>query len=135
MKLPFDRLDRLDDGEQRKRDAHKTLEKYRALIIEQFRRRFLCILLEHGTATIDDVRELMELPTGMDATCLGAVPGPLARAGIIRRVGYVKSERADAHARPISVWELLDSHAVVEWIRSHPTDLGLSEDHPPTETE
>ncbi|MCQ8205440.1 hypothetical protein NP569_24435, partial [Vibrio parahaemolyticus] len=57
-------------------------------------------LLAAGTATADDVRDAVELPPGVDPRCLGAVPGELADAGIIRATGYVRTTRPAAHARP-----------------------------------
>ena len=51
----------------------------------------LARLLSAGTATADDVIAAVTLPPEIDPRCLGAVPGPLARAGIIRSDGFVKS--------------------------------------------
>jgi hypothetical protein len=73
-----------------------------------------------GQATADDVRDALDLPEGIDPVCLGAVPIALARAGIVRRVGYVPTCRPDAHARPVSLWALADRAAAVRWLADHP---------------
>ena len=52
--------------------------------------------------------------------CLDAVPGALARAGIIERIGFTDSRRADAHARPVSVWRLADCKAARAWLATYP---------------
>lgn len=106
-------------GEARKKAAHVLLEARREQYIRDARRVLLTRLLEHGTATIDDVREAVELPNGIDPKCFGAVPGQLARAGIIRRIGFATTTRAIAHARPVTVWGLADAGRAQTWLASH----------------
>lgn len=106
------------DGEARKLSSHELLEARREKVIRDARRVLLTLLLEHGSATIDDVRDVIELPKGIDPKCFGVVPGQLARAGIIRRVCYMPSTRAVAHARPVSVWRLADAHKAQAWLKS-----------------
>ena len=65
---------------------------------------FVQILQEKGQATINDLRERMAIPADMDPRWLGGVTSTLASRGIIRQVGYVKSERA--HGREVKSWEL-----------------------------
>lgn len=108
------------DGERRRDDAHALLAKYREAYVRRCRRVLLAALLERGTATMDDVRSVVTLPDGIDPVCVGPVPGELARAGIIERVGYVPSTRADAHARPLSLWRLRDRAAAACWLAEHP---------------
>lgn len=108
------------DGETRKRDALTNLEANRETIILQARRRFLSHALYHGTVTVDDARDGLSIPEGVDPVCLGAVPGGLARKHIIRRVGYIPSKRPEAHARPLSVWQLQDASAALAWLRANP---------------
>ncbi len=100
--------------------AFATLEAHRACVIRQARRAFLAHLLRHGAGTLDDVRPALEIPHGVDPVCLGAVPGALARKHIIRRVGYRPSVRAEAHARPVAVWALLDAQRARAWLAAHP---------------
>ncbi len=107
-------------GESRKLDALAMLADRRDLCVLRGRRALLTALLATGEATDDDVRDTLTLPGGIDPVCLGAVPGALARAGIIRRVGYVPTCRPDAHARPVSVWTLADRAAAVRWLADHP---------------
>lgn len=111
------------DGESRKRNALDNHEANRERIILQARRRFLSHALQHGTVTTDDARTDLTIPKGVDPVCLGAVPGGLARQRIIRRVGFVNSKRPEAHARPVSVWELRDVGKAVAWLRANPEPL------------
>ncbi len=108
------------DGEARKLDAHALLEARREVYVLRGRRVLLQRLLDAGEATADDVRDAVELPDRINPVCLGVVPGPLARAGIIERVGFVESRRPDAHARPVSVWRLADRAAALTWLAAHP---------------
>jgi len=108
------------DGEARKLNAHALLEARREVYVLRGRRALLAALLAGREATADDVRDAVELPDEINPVCLGVVPGPLARAGIIERVGFVESRRADAHARPVSVWRLADRAAALAWLAAHP---------------
>ncbi|HEY4258640.1 MAG TPA: hypothetical protein VGM98_00710, partial [Schlesneria sp.] len=87
------------------------------------RRILLAVMLERGKASADDVRERLKLPPHIGPVCLGAVPKPLSVAGIIRRAGFVTSARPEAHARPVSVWELVDAAAARQWIINHPSQV------------
>lgn len=109
-----------DAGVSRKLDALAVLADRRELYVLRGRRALLTALLAVGEATADDVRDAVGLPSGIDPVCLGAVPVALARAGIIRRVGYVPTCRPTAHARPVSVWALTDRADAVRWLRDHP---------------
>ena len=110
----------ITDGECRKSGAHAVLTDRRELWILRGRRALLGKLLRDGRATADDVRTAVELPAGIGPKCLGPVPAPFARAGIIRRVGFTASTRAKSHARPVSVWELVDADAARQWLAGHP---------------
>ena len=120
------------EGRRRKDAAHALLEARRDRFITQARRELLGVALERhtvsvrGRATPDDVRERLTLPADIGPVCLGAVPKPLALAGIIRRVGFVTTSRLVAHARPVSVWELVDAHAARQWLANHPTPMLLT---------
>ncbi|MDA1053797.1 MAG: hypothetical protein O3C40_25390 [Planctomycetota bacterium] len=100
--------------------AIELLEERRQVIVNRGRRALLTRLVTGATATADDVRAAVELPETIDPVCLGAVPGALARAGIITRAGFVATARPDAHARPVSIWSLADREAALEWLRGHP---------------
>ncbi len=96
-----------NDGRAAKQLAFDLFHKHRAGLIAEARRHLIEALRQKGRATIENVRERMEVPKGINPKWLGVVPGPLARKGIIRRVGYEQARRATAHARPLSVWELM----------------------------
>jgi hypothetical protein len=108
------------EGERRKQDAFATLTANREAVIRRAQRALLTVLLETGSATADNVREQVELPAGINAKCFGAVPSPLARAGIIRADGFAKTCRPIGHARPVTVWALADRAAAERWLRNHP---------------
>ncbi|MDX1965099.1 MAG: hypothetical protein SFX18_18285 [Pirellulales bacterium] len=108
-------------GERRRDAAHRLLEARRSVYILRGRRALLTALLAGAeTVTADDVRAAVELPHGIDPRCLGAVPTPLADAGIIRADGYATSRRAEAHARPMRLWRLVDADAARRWLAAHP---------------
>lgn len=113
-------LDRSAAGEEAKRAALGLLELRRGAFVLLGRRAPLTALLRNGTATADDVRRAVELPADVDPACLGAVPGTLARAGIIARVGYAPTDRAEAHARPVTLWTLTDADAARRWLAANP---------------
>ena len=113
---PTDRL----DGERRKDGAHALLSARRELYVLRGRRALLATLLDRGTATADDVRSEIKLPEGIGAKLFGAVPGVLARAGIIEQDAYARTARPAAHARPLTVWKLKDRAAAVAWMSDHP---------------
>ncbi len=100
------------------------LQEERQLLIVEGRRLLLEKLLKSQQATADDVRAGLFVPPGIDARCLGAVPGSLARGGIIKPVGYVKSERSTGKAKPVMVWELADRRAAQAWLASYPRKEG-----------
>ncbi|MFH1417678.1 MAG: hypothetical protein ABII12_05250 [Planctomycetota bacterium] len=108
------------DGERRKLSAHATLAAQREVYVLRGRRALLRRLLDVGTGGADDVRDAVALPAGINPVCVGVVPGPLARAGVIERVSFAESRRPDAHARPITVWQLADRDAATAWLAAHP---------------
>jgi hypothetical protein len=112
------------EGERRKLEALVLLEARRAVYLNRGRRALLAALLAallgSENATADDVREAIKLPSNISPKCLGAVPGTLARAGIIRRAGFANTTRSIGHARPVSVWELADRDKALQWLRDHP---------------
>jgi hypothetical protein len=108
------------EGERRKADALATLAKRREAVVRRAQRALLTVLLETGSATADDVRDLVDLPQGVDPKLFGAVPRPLGRAGIIRAAGVVKTCRPMAHARHITIWVLADRAAAERWLATHP---------------
>ncbi len=108
------------EGERRKSDVLTELAARREVYVNRGRRALLITLIERGEATADDVRRAVELPDGISAVCLGAVPGELARRGIVQRVGFATTARPEAHARPVSIWALRDRAAALRWLTAHP---------------
>lgn len=125
------RYDEPPDGQARKQAAQDRLEACRAVYILKGRRALLTAVLAKGQATADDVRDGVELPEGIDPVCLGCVPGPLVKTGIIRRAGFAPTTRTAGHARPVTVWELVDRAAAMRWLMDCPE----IEDPAPVETD
>lgn len=113
----------VSSGEILKTRAHAALTAYRCPLVRLAQTVLLRVLLERGTATADDVRPLVPVPAGIDPKVFGAVPGPLARAGIIRADGYRKSDRKEARARPNRIWTLADRAAALKWLANYPTPM------------
>jgi hypothetical protein len=115
------------EGERRKDAAHNILETRRDVLIRRARRALLARILTAGTATADDVAEHVEPPPDdVDPRFLGAVPRPLARVGIIRAAAYTKSSRPSRHSSVLTVWELADRVAAMDWLGHNP-DLPVPE--------
>jgi hypothetical protein len=108
------------EGERRKRDTLAMLEARREVFVNRGRRALLGRLMLAGTATADDVMAAVTLPAEIDPRCLGAVPGPLAKAGIIRFVEFVKSARPQRHGSYIQLWELADRDEALRWLARNP---------------
>jgi hypothetical protein len=112
-------------GERLKTDTLAPSEDRRKLFLLRARRALLEYLLCAGEGTIDDARDLVELPPGLAPKLFGVVPRELAGAGIIRRVGYTPTCRPTAHGRPVAVWALADRAAAEKWLREH-LDVSVS---------
>ena len=108
------------EGERRKRDKLAMLEAQREVFVNRGRRALLGRLLAAGTATADDVMAAVTLPAEIDPRCFGAVPGPLAKAGIIRFVEFVKSARPQRHGSYIQRWALVDRDEALRWLAMNP---------------
>lgn len=119
------------EGEKRKADTLALLAANRESLVRRAQRALVTTVLKRGAATADDVRDIVDLPSGVDPKCFGAVPGPLARAGIIRRDGFISTCRPLAHARPVSVWKLVDREAALQWLDAHPELPDSGDEDPP----
>jgi hypothetical protein len=119
------------EGEKRKADAQALLAEKRESLVRRAQRALVATVLTRGAATADDVRDIVDLPSGVDPKCFGAVPVPLARAGIIRRDGFISTCRPLAHARPVSVWKLVDREAAIRWLDAHPELPDSGDEDPP----
>ena len=108
------------EGERRKLSAMAMLEARREVYILRGRRALLAKVLDTDTATADDVRAAVELPDGLNPNCFGAVPGLLARAGIIGLETLRLSARPARHAGINRVWILRDRVAAMAWLADHP---------------
>ena len=109
----------------RKRERHNPrapnlVEARRDLYILRGRRALLLDLLANGTATADDVWDVTPLPEGVNPRCLSAVPGVLARLGIILGLERVRSVRPERHGARVALWVLVDREKALRWLAEHP---------------
>jgi hypothetical protein len=107
-------------GIARRDAAHAQAEAEHGPTLLFARRMFVLWLLQNGSGTADDVQDLIELPPTVNPTVLGAVPVLFARRRWIVAVGYQKSRRPQAHARPVTRWKLVDAAALSAWLQAHP---------------
>ena len=110
------------DGEAR-RDAALNLHRVRnADTIRRCTAAALRVALERDEVCADDVRALVPIPAGVSPKLVGCVFRDLADARILRRVGFRNSNRPAAHARPLSVWALVDTEAATARLAALTTD-------------
>lgn len=109
------------DGEARRDAALNHLRVHRGELIRQFQAAAVRFALERGEVCADDVRPLVPIPPGTSPKLVGTVFRDLSDAGILRNVGYRKSRRPVAHARPLTVWALADAGKANAWLESHRT--------------
>ena len=109
----------LSEGLRRKDVAIIRLAARHSGLIRQARRALLIELLAHNRATIDDVRRVVPCPDGVSPKAFGAMPKELARDRIIEHDGFAKSTRPQSHARPVSVWRLIDRAGAEAWLATH----------------
>ena len=114
------------DGGGEKRRAFELLETWREVYLCRARRALLRRLLDDGPATVETVRAVVPVPEGVNPNVCGAVPAPLARRGIIRRVGYAKARRPERHAGMMAVWAVVDRGRAGAWLREHPEPRDLA---------
>ena len=110
----------LRNGQVLRSEALAAMGSKHAGFLRAGRRALLEALLRCGRATADDVRAAVPLPAGASPRAFGAVPGGLAKAGLIAPAGYRPSSRPEAHARPIQVWALLSADAARAWLLANP---------------
>ena len=108
------------EAEARRDAALNRLRVHRAAIIRDLTRAAVRLVLERHEITADDVRAVVPIPPGIKPVVVGAVFRDLADAGILCRVGYRNSKRPVAHARPLTVWRLINVDAALAWLAAHP---------------
>src|SRR4051794_24675715 len=102
-------------GEIQKQLELARLRRCRSGLVRLGQRALLTRLIDHETATIDDVRAAVTLPPDISPKLFGSVPGPLVALGLIQADGYAKTTRSIGHRRPIQVWRLIDRNAALAW--------------------
>ncbi len=101
--------------------ALTRLRARRPALTRAIQRAFLRLLLEHGPATSDLVRDLVPIPPGVDPRVVGAaVRGLSSDYDLIRSVDRRRSRRAPAHGRKLEVWDVNDWAAARQWLNTHP---------------
>lgn len=92
----------------------------RRLLVLRGRRALLSKLVKTYLATADDVRKAVWMPPNIATQCLATVPRPFVVAGIICRIGRVRSTRPKAHRRTVAQWALKDRAGAIRWLADHP---------------
>jgi len=108
------------EGEARRDNALNLLRARRADLIREYTTAALRVALGRGEVCADDVRAVVPIPADISPKFVGVVFRDLADAGILCRVGYRNSKRAAAHARPLTVWRLINVDAALAWLAAHP---------------
>ena len=108
------------DGESLRDAALNRLRARRADLIRECTAAALRVALDRGEVCADDVRAVVPIPADISPKFVGVVFRDLADAGILCRVGYRNSKRAAAHARPLTVWRLINVDAALAWLAAHP---------------
>lgn len=100
----------------------EALEARRRRLVLEARRALLLAALrnEASEASADDVRAVVDIPPGMNPNALGAMPGPLARAGLIALARVEASTRPERRGSFVRVWRLRDRNAALRWLFAHP---------------
>ena len=93
----------------------------RADLIRDCTAAALRVALDRGEVCADDVRALVPIPLDISPKLMGVVFKDLAGAGILRRDGYRSSTRKEAHARPLTVWSLIDAAGAAAWLAAEGT--------------
>jgi hypothetical protein len=73
-------------------------------------------LLAVGQATSENLIERADMPAGVDAMLLGAVPASLVRLGLIRAAA--PSRRRKQASGRTTTWRLVDPAKAAEWLKS-----------------
>jgi hypothetical protein len=97
------------EGEALRDAALNLLRARRADLIRECTAAALRLALDRGEVCADDVRTLVTIPPGISPKLVGAVFRDLADDKVLRRVGFRNSKRPAAHARHLSLWQLVDA--------------------------
>jgi hypothetical protein len=108
------------EGERRRDHALDRLRVHRAHLVRGVQRALLSYLLTHGPSTSDPIRDLVQLPPGIDPRLVGAAARRLAELDLICRAGLSRSVRPEAHSRDLPVWDVTDRRAAMAWLATHP---------------
>ena len=108
------------EGEARRDAALSRLRARRADLIRECTAAALRVALDRGEVCADDVRAAVAIPADISPKFVGVVFRDLADTGVLRCIGFRRSKRPAAHARPLSVWRLADVDAALAWLAAHP---------------
>lgn len=91
----------------------------RLALIRRAQLALLQRLLDGDLATLDDIAGLVCSPPVLDGRWLGAVPQSLARSGLIKAAGRVRSVRPNRRGALIVCWKLGDRDGAEKWLAEH----------------
>ncbi len=104
------------DGEARRDAALDLLLVHRGPLIRQIQAAAVRTAIEQWEVCADDVRALVPIPDGVNPKVVGAVFASLGRSQILQCIGFKKSTRPEAHARPIGKWRLANRSAAIKFL-------------------
>ncbi|TPW00841.1 MAG: hypothetical protein FD124_3890 [Alphaproteobacteria bacterium] len=107
------------EGETRRDAALTLLRVRRAVLIRELQAAALRVALDRGAVCADDVRALVPIPVAVSPKVVGAAFRELADTGILCRAGFINSKRPQAHARPLTQWQLADAAGAAAWLAAH----------------
>jgi hypothetical protein len=110
----------LAEGKRRRDEALDLLSQYRPVLIRRVQRAFLDLLLTRGPSTIDPVRALVPIPSGISPKLVGPAVRALVKLKLVRRTGLSRSTRPEAHCRDLPVWAIADRPAARAWLAANP---------------
>jgi hypothetical protein len=108
--------------------AERKLKPRRQLYVRLCRYALIQRLLQRGTATLDDLLALRNLPVEFHPRVAGSIVGPLVRDGIIRRFDWTLPSLPGAPA--ISVWALTNIEKAKTWLLANPPLPSIPEVRP-----
>ena len=86
---------------QTKEEALSLMEERRSAFLAKCRMEAFRIFNNKGQVTIDDVRDVVELPEDIDGRVFGAV----FNSKSWERIGYTTTKRKSSHRRPIAIFK------------------------------
>lgn len=116
-----------DNGDALRDAALELLRTTRPEMHRRLQRAAVMLAIESGRVTADDVRAVVPIPSNVNPKICGSVFRELAKTRILAADGFLESQRAVAHCRPIRIWRLADAAAASRWLAANPEILEVTD--------